>query len=236
VGKGYERVAAKARQTLSRRWPDADVVVAAEPPASGILREAKRFSPDVVVMGWRGYGTFRRALIGSVSRSIVRSAGTSVLVVRRPLDRVRHIVIGVDGSPNASKAVRIAALLEPQRGASITLVAVAQLTMVPTNALAPASVKAIVRREMAALNAEAMDAAKRHVERAAAPLERAGWRVRTEVRSGAPLAHLLDVLAATKADLLMVGARATRGLDRVILGSVAEGALNLSPVPVLVAR
>jgi nucleotide-binding universal stress UspA family protein len=36
--------------------------------------------------------------------------------------------------------------------------------------------------------------------------------------------------------VLVVGARGSRGLSRVLLGSVAEGSLNHSTVPVLVVR
>ena len=60
--------------------------------------------------------------------------------------------------------------------------------------------------------------------------------MRMEVRSGAPVAELLNVVEEQRGDLLIVGARVTRGLERVLLGSVAEGALNLSRVPVLVVR
>jgi nucleotide-binding universal stress UspA family protein len=43
-------------------------------------------------------------------------------------------------------------------------------------------------------------------------------------------------VAATRAQLLVVGARGTSGVRHLLLGSVAEGALNRCPVAVLVAR
>ena len=69
-----------------------------------------------------------------------------------------------------------------------------------------------------------------------ARLRSAGWTVKMEVRSGAPLVELLDVVEQRNGDLLMVGARAARGVQRALLGSVAEGALKLSPVPVIIVR
>jgi nucleotide-binding universal stress UspA family protein len=145
-------------------------------------------------------------------------------------------VIGVDGSPKARRAVEFAACLTPGRGARATVVGVAELMALPTAGLLPPPVKATVRQELVSLNAKEMRRARRDVERAAERLRRAGWRVRMEVRSGAPVAELLNVVEQQGGDLLIVGARATRGLERVLLGSVAEGALNLSRVPVLVAR
>jgi nucleotide-binding universal stress UspA family protein len=56
------------------------------------------------------------------------------------------------------------------------------------------------------------------------------------VREGVPLAEVLREAAASRADLLVVGARGTGGLARLLLGSVAEGALDRSPVPVLLVK
>ena len=39
-----------------------------------------------------------------------------------------------------------------------------------------------------------------------------------------------------RADLLVLGARGTGGLARLLLGSVADGALRLATVPVLVVK
>lgn len=41
---------------------------------------------------------------------------------------------------------------------------------------------------------------------------------------------------AHRADILVLGARATSGLTRLLLGSVAQGALSISRTPVLLVR
>jgi nucleotide-binding universal stress UspA family protein len=56
------------------------------------------------------------------------------------------------------------------------------------------------------------------------------------VTDGAPLLELLRVVTVTHADLLVVGATGVSGVSRFLMGSVAEGALNRSPVPVLIVR
>jgi nucleotide-binding universal stress UspA family protein len=53
---------------------------------------------------------------------------------------------------------------------------------------------------------------------------------------GEPLRDLLGAVATRRAQLLVVGARGTSGVRYLLLGSVAEGALNHSPVSVLVVR
>ena len=93
---GAKKAAESARRTLSRRWPDVDIEILDKPPVEGILGEAERFHADVIVVGWRGHGAVRRLLMGSVSRGVVRGSTCAVLVVRRS-QRVRTIVVGVDG-------------------------------------------------------------------------------------------------------------------------------------------
>ena len=69
---------------------------------------------------------------------------------------------------------------------------------------------------------------------AAGLIERAGWPVTVRVRFGAPLETLLDVAGERDGSVLVLGARATSGLKRFLLGSVAEGALDHSRVPVVI--
>jgi nucleotide-binding universal stress UspA family protein len=86
------------------------------------------------------------------------------------------------------------------------------------------------------LNARAVRTAKRQANAAVAELERAGWRARAMVRLGQPLPELVDAVAETGAKLLVLGARGVGGIERLLLGSVAEGALDHAPVSVLIVR
>lgn len=51
-----------------------------------IVEEAANWGADVIVMGSHGYGFWQRALLGSVSNSVVHHAPCSVLVVRSKED------------------------------------------------------------------------------------------------------------------------------------------------------
>jgi len=74
LDQSAEEDAARARRTLARRWPSAEAVVVESAAVEGILREAERSGADLVAVGWRGLGTARRLLMGSVSRGVVRGA------------------------------------------------------------------------------------------------------------------------------------------------------------------
>jgi nucleotide-binding universal stress UspA family protein len=233
LDRGAESAADGARRALARRWPDVEIEVLDKAPVEGILGEAERFRADVIVVGWRGHGAVRRLLMGSVSRGVVRGSTCAVLVVRQS-QRVREIIVGVDGSPTAKRAMAFVGRLVPPPDGRVTLVSAVELMTVPSHGLVPGA--AAVAREVRRTNATRARTAMTDLHRAAAEVERSGWQTRTMLVHGEPLRDLLGAVAAARAQLLVVGARGTSGLRHLLLGSVAEGALNRCPVAVLIAR
>ncbi len=63
-----------------------DVVLRTGDARDVILQTAKELDADLIVMGTHGRRGVTRALLGSVTESIVRSAQCPVLTVRRPQD------------------------------------------------------------------------------------------------------------------------------------------------------
>jgi nucleotide-binding universal stress UspA family protein len=61
-------------------------------------------------------------------------------------------------------------------------------------------------------------------------------RVRTHARVGKVSACILEVAQDCEADLIIVGSHQRRGIDRLMLGSVAEKVMRGARCPVLVAR
>jgi nucleotide-binding universal stress UspA family protein len=202
----------------------------------GILQEAERFRADLVAVGWRGHGTARRLLMGSVSRGVVRGVKCAVLVVRQRPMRVRKIVIAFDGSANAQRAVQLVARLVAPPDGRVTLVTVAEVLAPSSHGPFVGGIRATIAREVRRINAEGAKAAKKALNRAAAELERSGWRTHTQLRTGEPLRELMVAVGTEDPDILVVGARGTSGVRQLLLGSVAEAILNRSPVPVLLAR
>jgi nucleotide-binding universal stress UspA family protein len=231
------RIAEGARRALARRWPDAGVVIADKAPVAAILDEARRLEASAIVVGWRGHGAFRRLLMGSVSRDVLRQARCPVLVVRRRPRDLRGFVVGTDGSANARRAARFLATLPPPRGGRVTVVRIEEpMKMPPSAGPLPGGIRATLRTAVAEINAQRLARAQRDVDTVAAMLARRGWKVRKSVRLGAPLDELIATVAATGAGALVVGARGTGGMSRLLLGSVADGAVNHSPVPVLIVK
>jgi nucleotide-binding universal stress UspA family protein len=235
-----EQAARSAAETTTKalvgRWPDVRVRVVGGPPALAIIRAAKRARANVIVMGWRGHGVVRRVLSGSVSRGVVRTAPCSVLVVRRAVRNVMTVVIGVDGSERSERAVEFATRLPPPRGGRLLLVTAAPLMSDASNPLLPSGIQKTAASGVASINRRRVAEARANLQRLAQGPRAAGWRVNTAVTTAAPLRSLLAAVTRAGADLLIVGATGASQLRRLLLGSVAQGALDGSPVPVLIVR
>ena len=62
-----------------------EIEVAAGDPAHTLIDILENFGCDMVVMGARGLGTLRSAMLGSVSHEVLHAAQVPVLIVKQPL-------------------------------------------------------------------------------------------------------------------------------------------------------
>jgi universal stress protein A len=60
----------------------------------------------------------------------------------------------------------------------------------------------------------------------------ASWRVQT----GVPVEEIVQMAARERADMIVMGTHGRTGLNRALLGSVAERVIRLAPCPVLTVR
>jgi nucleotide-binding universal stress UspA family protein len=226
--------ARRAQRQLRRRWPEAEVSVSDLPPVPAILARSRKIRARATVVGSRGLGAVGRLLLGSVSRAVVRRATSSVLIARGPARSPRRFLIGVDGSLHARAAVAFVGRLARPVGGRVTLLRVVEPVRPPSTGFMTARLRALVTNEAADLERERMAAARRELERASARLTKVGWQVRTEVRLGRPLEEL--AAASRDTEVLVIGARGIGAVERLILGSVAEGLVSRAAVPVVVVR
>ena len=230
------RVGSSALRTLRRRWPAARASYPLQAPSGALLAAARSAGRGAIVVGSGGRGMLGRMLLGSVSRQVVQAASCPVLVVKGRLSRARHFTIGVDGSASSRRAAEVVARLSVPAGGRVTLVSVIEPVRVPSGGLMPARIGGALRAEAERLTSERrrkLEGVQRTLRQR---LGRAGWKVQEVMRSATPLEGLLDVAKAGRADVLVIGARGTGGLERLLLGSVAEGAMARAPMSVLVVR
>jgi len=236
VDRGLDAVAESARKILAQRWPDVDARVVDGPTVDAILTRAERVGARVIVLGSHGHGAIARLLLGSTSLGVVRRMKHAALIVRGSPRGFGRVVVGLDGSLPARRTVAFLAALEAPAGGEVTLVRVLEAAALPSLAVMPAPARAVLLAQVRAANDAEEKKYLREAEAAASELRGAGWKVKTVVRTGSPLDELLAAAKAARAQLLAVGARGHGALERLLLGSVAEGALHRAPMSVLVVR
>jgi nucleotide-binding universal stress UspA family protein len=142
----------------------------------------------------------------------------------------QRIVVGLDGSQVSETALRMGADLARRLDVPLHLVRVADLAVVHWGASQAAAAYAELSEEMV----REKEKAARYLETVEQPLRDEGLRVTTEVRSGLAARQLAD--AAGPGDLLVVASHGRHGLERLLLGSVADEVADRSRASVLIAR
>jgi nucleotide-binding universal stress UspA family protein len=203
-------------------------------PATEIARLAGERSVDLIVMSTHGRDGLGRALRGSVADTLVRTTQLPLLLVRAglPLARwehgLRRILVPLDGSELAEAALPRVAALARASGARVTLL---QVVGPPAPELRPSEVAGLPEDDEALA-----ERARRYLAGAAARLSEQGVGVETEVAFGWPAERIGAAAAEGHADLIAMSTHARGGLDRLIVGSVADQVLRRAEVPVLLVR
>ena len=78
--------------------------------------------------------------------------------------------------------------------------------------------------------------AEETLEARAAQLRQAGIKVSWRLQAGVPFEEIVKAAEEEHVDLIVMGTHGRSGLNRVLLGSVAERVIRLAPCPVLTVR
>lgn len=188
----------------------------------------------LVVMTSHGRGGLGRLWLGSVTDRLLRTAGVPILVLKpngKPrLLSCRRILLALDGEIEQEVVEAGLGLQTLMPGASLLLTRIVEPP-------APGLTRLAVQSA-----AFAADWTERHETEATNYLARLAERIRTPTCKvethtlvGHPVAAKIIALAlAAKADLVVIGTHGFRGVERLLLGSVADKIIRISDLPVLV--
>lgn len=203
-------------------------------PASALLDEATALQPDLIVMGSRGHGPLASMLIGSVSTEVVDHAPCPVLVARRP--SVHRLLVGVDGSESAQRAVATLSTWPIFAGLPARVVAVCDRPAGWGSSLSAAFYPVIGAEAGDTGRDERRGRAEQIAEAACEDLARVGLQATLELREGDPANELIRAATEDDADMIVMGSRGLSALSRLALGSVARKVLLHTHASVLVVR
>jgi nucleotide-binding universal stress UspA family protein len=208
--------------------------------AQELVALAKETACDMVVMGTHGREGLARLLMGSVAERVVRLAHLPVLLLRlsqtihTSVEFPKRILVALDGSEASSDALRQAAQLARQLGSELVLLHGIPDVRAPIlgyesmmySSSDPDEVDAQLQLEGHSILQKAKDQI--------APLESTAIVSRAKGNRIADL--ILQTAQEQQADLIAIGTHGYSGLDRLLLGSVAEAVVHHAKVPVLVVR
>ena len=180
-----------------------------------IVTQADRMQADLIIMGRRGRRGLTRVMLGDATARVIGNAHCSVLVVPRVAEITgRHFVIATDGSRFSDTAAAAAGSLAKLCGTPVTVVSVHS----PSH------------------SEQWRQEARRAVNRITSFLQQEGVSAESQFVDGRSDEKIVEVATARNADLIVIGSHGRTGLERVLLGSVAERVLNLTTCAVLVVR
>ena len=214
------------RSAEPRRLIEVEQQAPAAAPA--ILQYVIEHDIDLVVMGTHGRHGLRRVVLGSVAEEVVRRAPCPVFTVNRCANvssGIRRIVAPVDASAPAREAARYAKALATLYGARLDLLYVIDVATRPE-----AHIPFVGPFEGIGLGAR---------QRAQAALQSFADELGADgvkVEVGMPVPDILDVAKRTGADLLVLGSHGRSGMERLLLGSVAERVIRQAPCPVFTVK
>lgn len=216
-----QQLADEQLRVVTERVPGADALGCTAAavrgrPAQVLVDESK--GSLMVVVGSRGHGALSRAVLGSVSSSVLHHATVPVTVVPEPRETdgsPARVLVGLDHSLSSVAALTVA--VEQARRHGLTLV--------------PVYVQQPVYGDVAGTGG-LEEGERRTMQRAAEAA--GGVDVEAEVVVGHPGATLS--LMARPQDLLVVGSRGRGGFEGLLLGSTSTQTAQHATCPVLVVR
>jgi nucleotide-binding universal stress UspA family protein len=196
--------------------------------AQEIVLLAEEMGAGSVVVGSRGRGRIRRALMGSVSDSLVRHAHCPVMVVRwKPLVLPARILVATDASEEASLAVATAADLAQRTGSELHVVHVGEVRPVYHPE----------RRGYLARYEKLQEEARHLLDGQVRKIESTGGTVASaHLRMGRPDEEIVLLGEQTDADMIVMGSRGLGGTRRALLGSASDSVVRHAHCPVMVVR
>ena len=227
--RSHERDAATALVTeAAERVRQADVVaetaVEVGTPTEEIVATADELQADLVVMGTHGRSGMERLLIGSVADGVIRRSTIPVLAVPpgAPASALGTVLVATDGGRVATHAVDLGSVVAGAFDGHLHAISVVE----------PSGLGVDVR------SAELYDVLSERAEGAVEAAEErataAGVDITTAIEYGRPATRVRAYSQEHDIGLVVMGTHGRSGLDRLLLGSVAEKTLRLSTAPVLV--
>jgi len=205
-----------------------------------IVQYAIQDKTDLIVMGTRGLGGLKRALLGSVSSGVAAHAPCATLVVRPTTKKggaapsIGRIMVAIDSSQNAQRALETA--VDVAKGLNAEL-RIAHVVYVPALFWSMGVQGSAVPTQE--IEDDAAKAARLLVAKAVKYAKDSGIAgVKDELVTDlvSPAEGIVQLAERDEVDLIVVGTRGNGGFKKLLLGSVANSILHYAHCSVMVTQ
>lgn len=201
-----------------------------------LLEAAQEFQSDLLAITTHGGSTLAQRVFGGTAEKLIHTSPLPLLVVpaaspMAPPDRVRRILVPLDGSEESASILPLAESLAQRHQAEIVLLHVLDAPVEESSTDdAPfiAELKNLLRKRRSQMEMQ--------LSQQAATMSRIGLKARWKIVDGKAAEEIVKAREAEEADVVVMSAHGYGGFKRMVLGSVAGKVLRSSPAPVLVAR
>jgi nucleotide-binding universal stress UspA family protein len=215
---------------LSESGIEVEQAVRTDIPHKAILRYVSEQDIDLVVMGTHGRTGVERYLLGSVTEKVVRLSDVPVLTVKAEdpggvTYPYTDILVPTDGSEGAEAAIGPAVDIASTYDARVHALSVIDTMAMGVDVRSDMILETL--EESARSAVETIDEQAAHASVSA---------VETAIQHGYPYRAIRSYVEENDIDLIVMGTHGRSGIERYLLGSVAEKTVRTSPVPVMTVR
>ena len=187
-------------------------MVYADTPYEGVIEEAKKIEPELIIMGRHGTSRLYRIMMGNVTARVISHGPCNVLVVPQDVSLdFKKIIVASDGSTYSHAAWGEAMRLSQRLGS--------ELIVVP-----------VVDQELEVERAEKV------VSKLEAEADQAGIKIETLILQGFPPEVIVQAARGKQVGLIVMGALGFTGVKSFFMGSVTERVIAQAPCCVLVVK
>lgn len=208
-----------------------------------LIQTAETFQIDLLMLGTHGRRGFRRLILGSVAEETIRMSTIPILLVhakeggsdyylnRKDLS-YKRILIATDGSETSDLALNEAIYLAKECEATLHILHVADEFTSKDFIFAKQFIQ--YQELIKCHGQEILERSKQYCQKNNMLAE----ILLIEINNNIELVSekIIEVTHSLQAELLIVGTHGRSGINRFLLGSIAEEIVRRAPVPVLLVR
>lgn len=222
-----ERIVEEAAERAGEHGVSTVTAVLQGGVAETITGYAGEHDVDLIAMPTHGRTGLERFLLGSVTERVVRRATVPVLTLRpgeaRSRYPYRNVLVPTDGSRCAEAALELGVGIANEHTATLHVFSVVDVTSLGVDIYSELQVDALEEQADQVID-EATDFAEGESVESVVGSTQYGASIPREI---------VSYIDEHDVDLVVMGTHGRTGLDRYLLGSVAEKVVRTAPVPVL---